>query len=74
MRRSPSIVVCPAQRPDLLAQAKKPNIVVIWGDDFPEKFFDQLPKVLADATPLPGEEALNAQILAVIAAAQKDQP
>jgi hypothetical protein len=39
---------------------------------FPDKFFDQLPKVLADAGPLPGEEARYAQVLAVIAAAQKD--
>ncbi len=39
---------------------------------FPEKIFDQLQAVLADATPLPGEEARYAQVLAVIAAAQKD--
>jgi hypothetical protein len=39
---------------------------------FPDKFFDQLPVVLKDAPPLPGEEARYAQILAVIAAAQKD--
>lgn len=38
----------------------------------PEKFFDQLPVVMKDATPLPGEEGLYAQILAVIAAAQAD--
>ena len=35
----------------------------------PETFFDQLPAVLADAPPLPGEEALYAQVLAVLAAA-----
>jgi hypothetical protein len=39
---------------------------------FPDKFFDQLPAVLKDAPPLPGEEARYAQILAIIAAAQKD--
>src|SRR5215471_8642129 len=37
---------------------------------FPEKFVDQLPAVLADAPPLPGEEARYAQILAVLAAAR----
>lgn len=37
---------------------------------FPEKFFDELPKVLADAPPLPGEEARYAQVLAVLAAAK----
>lgn len=40
---------------------------------FPDKFFDELPVVLADAPPLPGEEARYAQILAVLAAA-KDNP
>jgi hypothetical protein len=40
---------------------------------FPEKFFDELPVVLADAPPLPGEEARYAQVLAVLAAA-KDSP
>lgn len=39
---------------------------------FPETIFDQLPLVLADAPPLPGEEARYAQVLAVVAAAQKD--
>jgi len=39
---------------------------------FPEKFVDQLPTVLADAPPLPGEEARYAQVLAVVAAAQSD--
>lgn len=38
----------------------------------PEKFFDQLPLVLADASPLPGEEALYAQIQSVLSAAEKD--
>ena len=31
---------------------------------FPEKFFDELPGVLADAPPLPGEEARYAQMRA----------
>lgn len=40
---------------------------------FPEKFFDELPAVFADAPPLPGEEARYAQVLAVLAVA-KDNP
>jgi len=39
---------------------------------FPEKFFDQLLVVLADAPPLPGEEARYAQVLAVVEAAKRD--
>ncbi len=39
----------------------------------PEKFVDELPAVLTDAPPLPGEEARYAQVLAVLAAAQ-DSP
>jgi hypothetical protein len=39
---------------------------------FPDKFFDQLPMVLADAPPMPGEEARYAQIHAILAAAQRD--
>jgi hypothetical protein len=39
---------------------------------FPETFFDQLPEVMVDAPALPGEEALYAQILAVIAAAKEN--
>jgi hypothetical protein len=38
----------------------------------PERFVDQLPAVLADAPPLPGEEARYAQVLAVLDAAQAD--
>ncbi|HEY5850559.1 MAG TPA: DUF1254 domain-containing protein [Lysobacter sp.] len=38
----------------------------------PEKFVDELPLVLKDARPLAGEEARYAEVLAVIAAAQKD--
>lgn len=33
---------------------------------FPDKFFDELPLVLADALPLPGEEARYAQMLALL--------
>ncbi len=39
---------------------------------FPDKFVDQLPAVLADAPPLPGEEARYAQVLAVVEAAKQD--
>ena len=35
---------------------------------FPEKFFDELPAILADAPPLPGEEARYAQMLRVLEA------
>jgi hypothetical protein len=41
-----------------------------WVD--PEKFADELPKVLDEVPPLPGEEALYANIRTVLAAAQKD--
>jgi hypothetical protein len=37
---------------------------------FPEKFFDELPAVFADAPPLPGEEARYAQVVAVLEAAK----
>jgi len=40
---------------------------------FPDRFVDELPRVLADAPPLPGEEARFAQVLAVLAAA-RDNP
>ncbi|UTN03820.1 DUF1254 domain-containing protein [Flavobacterium bizetiae] len=39
---------------------------------FPDTFFDELPAVLKDAPPLPGEAAQYAQVLAVIEAAKKD--
>ena len=39
---------------------------------FPNKFFDELPLVLKDTPPQPGEEARYSQVLAVIAAAQKN--
>jgi hypothetical protein len=38
----------------------------------PEKFVEELPAVLADAPPMPGEEARYAQVLAVLAAAKSD--
>jgi hypothetical protein len=38
----------------------------------PDKFVDELAAVLADAPPLPGEEARYAQVLAVLAAAKAD--
>jgi hypothetical protein len=38
----------------------------------PEKFFDVLPTVFADAPPMAGEEARYAQVLAVIEAAKTD--
>ena len=39
---------------------------------FPDKFFDELPAVLADAPPLPGEEARYAQVRAVLEAAKRE--
>lgn len=39
---------------------------------FPDKFIDQLPAVLADAPPLPGEESRYGQMKALISAAKKD--
>lgn len=38
----------------------------------PEKFFDELPAVLSDAPPLPGEEARYAQVRAVLEAMQQN--
>ena len=38
----------------------------------PDKFVDTLPAVLADAAPLPGEEARYAQVLAVVTAARNN--
>lgn len=38
----------------------------------PEKFFDELPAVLKDVKPLPGEEAMYAKYNALLAAAAKD--
>lgn len=39
---------------------------------FPDKFFDELPVVLKDAPPMPGEEARYAQVTALLSAADKD--
>lgn len=39
---------------------------------FPERFFDELPAVLKDAKPLPGEEPRYAQAFALLDTAQKD--
>ena len=39
----------------------------------PESFVDTLPAVLADAPPLPGEEARYTQVLAVLEAAKQDR-
>ncbi|HET9944403.1 MAG TPA: DUF1254 domain-containing protein [Actinomycetes bacterium] len=39
---------------------------------FPERFVDELATVLADAPPLPGEEARYAQVLAVLEAVGRD--
>jgi hypothetical protein len=39
---------------------------------FPQKFFDELEAVFADAPPLPGEEARYAQVLAVLHAAKSN--
>ena len=55
--------------------SKLPNVAtgeaeVVWVP--PESFFDTLPAVLADAPPLPGEEARYAQVLAVIEVAEND--
>jgi hypothetical protein len=38
----------------------------------PDRFFDELPAVLADAPPLPGEEARYAQVFGVLDAATND--
>lgn len=38
----------------------------------PEKFFDQLPEVLATVPPLPGEEAMYGQFRSLLAVAQHD--
>ena len=40
---------------------------------FPEAFFDQLPQILDDAPPLPGEEARYGELRAVLTAARRDR-
>lgn len=60
---------------------KLPTLKSPTGDDgsgetkwvFPDRFFDELPAVLADAPPLPGEEARYAEVRAVLEAAKRDQ-
>ncbi|KAF0811985.1 hypothetical protein IGB42_03527 [Andreprevotia sp. IGB-42] len=52
------------------AQASADGGETRWVD--PNKFFDELPAVLKDARPLPGEAARYAQVLAVLAAAKQD--
>ena len=59
--KTPSFPVPPPQ-PD---GGESPKVV-------PDKFWDELPAVLKDALPLPGEESRYAEALALIAAAQKD--
>ena len=54
---------------------KLPNLAtgaqeIVWVP--PETFVDTLPLVLADAPPLPGEEARYAQVLAVLDAAKSN--
>jgi hypothetical protein len=39
---------------------------------FPDRFFDELPAILADAPPLPGEEARYAQMYALLEAIKKN--
>ena len=58
-----------SKQPKLAAQGGG-NEEAVWV--IPEKFVDELPLVLKDARPLPGEEARYAEVLAVVAAAQKD--
>ncbi len=55
--------------------ARLPNVAtgaaeIVWVP--PQSFFDTLPVVLADAPPLPGEEARYTQVLAVIEAAKNN--
>ncbi len=58
------------QLPKFPSQSKSSNGEAPWV--VPSKFFDELPEVLKQAPPLPGEQARYAQVLAVIEAAQKD--
>jgi hypothetical protein len=55
---------------DKLPNPAKGDAEIVWVP--PQAFVDTLPAVLADATPLPGEEARYAQVLAVLEAAQRD--
>jgi hypothetical protein len=63
------------KRIDWATIAKLPNAAsgeqeIVWVP--PESFVDTLPLVLADAPPLPGEEARYAQVRAVLDAARRD--
>ncbi len=58
------------QQAQFPAQASSGGGETKWVD--PEKFFDELPLLLTDAPPLPGEAARYAQALALVGAAQHD--
>jgi hypothetical protein len=55
--------------PNFAAQAQG-DTETKWVD--PERIFEELPAVLKDAPPLPGEEALYAEVMAVLEAATRD--
>jgi hypothetical protein len=55
---------------DKLPNPAKGDAEIVWVP--PQAFVDTLPAVLADAPPLPGEEARYAQVLAVLDAAKRD--
>jgi hypothetical protein len=59
-----------SKQAQLPAQASSGEAETKWV--VPEKFLDELPAVLKDAPPLPGEQARYAEVLAVLATAQKD--
>ena len=67
-------------KPRLRDWSKLPTVAAATGDGepaetrwvFPETFLDQLPAVLADAPPLPGEETRYAEAFAIVEAARKD--
>ena len=59
-----------AKLPKFPAQAAAGNGETKWV--MPEKFFDELPALLKDAKPLPGEEARYAQMAALAAIAKAD--
>lgn len=59
-----------ARLPKFPAQASEGNAETRWV--VPEKFFDELPVLLKDAKPLPGEEARYAQMATLAAIAKAD--
>jgi hypothetical protein len=59
-----------SKQPKFPAQASEGNAETKWVD--PEKFFDELPALLKDAKPLPGEEARYTQMAALAAIAKAD--